>query len=253
MSRSYRSRYNSPSVSDRTMSPTSTTESSQPWWKSPIFLGSIFLGVSVVGAILFIEFTTQRVIHIRADDSSDSAERYGEQRQQHCQASIQHYKPGDVAITIPFADRPVTTKNISIGNSLSLVGQCKDTQRPINTRQPGTSLVLLLERIQGVVQKQRSRHNLNPIVVTITIQDAEPGQNQPKLDWNRVKELVHSITADKGAVAFMVQDEELQNQLEKQLTSEGDVQVCSFKNVSDCVNWGFETGRNLANQRQVSK
>ena len=249
MNRSYRSRYNSPSVSDRTISPGQAIETSQPWWKSPIIMGSLLLGVSVVGATLLIEFTTQRVIHIRADDSSDSAQRYGEQRQEHCQASIQHYKPGDLAITIPFAERPVTTKNISIGNSLSLVGQCQDTQRPIKSKQLGTSLVLLLERIQGVVQKQRGRHNLNPLVVTITIQDAEPGQNQQKLDWNRVKELVHSITADKGVVAFMVEDEELQNQLENQLTSEGDVQVCSFKNVSDCVNWGFETGRNLGNQR----
>ncbi|CAD5990390.1 hypothetical protein PCC9214_05784 [Planktothrix tepida] len=238
MSRTYSRRHYQPSV----LTPNLL------WWKSPLILGAILAGISIIGITLWIEYTTQRVIHIRADDSSDSAEKYGEQRQQHCQASVHHYKPGDVAITIPFADRPVTTKNISIGNSLSLVGQCKDTQRPIKSEQLGTSLVLLLERIQGVVQKQRSRQNLNPVVVTITIQDAEPGQNQPKLDLNRVKELVYSITANKGAVAFMVEDEELQNQLDNQLSSEGDIQVCSFKNISDCVNWGFETGRNLGNK-----
>ncbi|WP_341732352.1 hypothetical protein [Microcoleus sp. EPA2] len=33
-----------------------------------------------------------------------------------------------------FADRPVTTQNISISNSLSLLGQCKNPKRAIEHR-----------------------------------------------------------------------------------------------------------------------
>jgi hypothetical protein len=111
--------------------PAARTQINQSWFKSPLILSAILLGLGVVGVTLFVEFTTQRIIHIRADDNSDSAETYTAQRQQHCQASIQHYKPGDVAISMSFADRPVTTQNISISNSLSLLGQCKDTKRAI--------------------------------------------------------------------------------------------------------------------------
>ncbi len=50
------------------------------------------------------------------------------------QANIQHYKPSDVAISMSFADRPVTTQNISISNSLSLLGQCKNPKRAIEHR-----------------------------------------------------------------------------------------------------------------------
>lgn len=224
---------------------THPTQNSVPWWQSPVILGAILLGVGILGVTLLIDFTTQRVIHIRADDSSDSAVSYAAQRLQHCQASSQQYKPGDTAITIPFADRAVTTHNISIFNSLSLIGQCKDISRPINNKQPGTALIGALERIQSVVQKERARNNFNPVVVSITIQDAEPGFSQSQLDMERVKALVHTLTSDRGAIAFMVEDEKLQSQLDEKLTSEGKVQVCSLNDVTNCVNKAFETGRKL--------
>jgi hypothetical protein len=41
------------------------------WWKSSLILGSIIAGISIIASTLWIEYTTQRVIHIRADDSSD--------------------------------------------------------------------------------------------------------------------------------------------------------------------------------------
>jgi hypothetical protein len=246
MSRYYHpTRYTSRSL----QSPAAPTQTHKAWFKSPLILSAILLGLGVVGATLFVEFTTQRIIHIRADDNSDSAETYTAQRQQHCQASIQHYKPGDVAISMSFADRPLTTQNISISNSLSLLGQCKDPKRAIANKHPGTSLILLLDRIQNTIQKQRIRHNLNPVVVTITIQDDEPGPNQPNpKDIQRIKSVVHNITENNGAIAFMVEDESLKNQLETNLTSEGKVQICDFKDISNCVNLALESARHSASQ-----
>lgn len=220
------------------------TQTHQSWFKSPVILSAILLGIGTVGATLFIEFTTQRIIHIRADDNSDSAATYTAQRQQHCQASIQQYKPGDVAISMSFADRPVTNQKISILNSLSLLGQCKDTKRAIANKQPGTSLILLLDRIQNTVKKERARNNLNPVAATIAIQDDEPGPNQPNpKDIQRIKTAVRTITENNGALAFMVEDETLKNQLETHLASEGNVQICDFKDISNCVSWALENTR----------
>lgn len=245
MSRYYSSRHTStePSASNGRAPRTRPPQTGNPWWRSLPIVGALLLGVGVLGATLAVEFTTQRVIHIRADDSSDSAVGYTALRQQHCQASVQHYKPGDIAIAISFADRPVTTQNISIFNSFSLLGTCSDTKRAIANKQPGTSLILLLERIQSAVEKQRARNNLNPVVATVTLQDAEPGPNQPALDFDRVRKLVSSITQNGGAIALMVENEELQNQLDTKLAEDGNVQICSFTGATECVNWAFETGR----------
>ncbi len=59
----------------------------------------------------------------------------------------------------------------------------------------------------------------------------------------RVKTLVHRITQDQVTIAFMVEDETLRTQLETNLTTEGKVKVCDFKDVVNCVNWALETAR----------
>ena len=244
------SRYYHPTRHTRSsLQPTAApTQTNTIWFKSPAILLAILLGVGAVGATLLVEFTTQHVIHVRADDSSDSAKNYTEQRQQHCQASVQHYKPGDTAINIAFADRPVTTQHISILNSLSVLGQCQNTKAPISNKQPGTSLILLLERIQNVVKKERDRKNDNPVVVTVEIQDSEPGPNQPNpKDIQRVKTLVRSIMSGGGALAIAVEDEALRNQLDTALTDEVNVQISAFNNITSSVDWAFTTGRQTHN------
>lgn len=245
------SRYYHPTgYTSNNLQPTATsTQTDTTWFKSPMILSAIGFGLVVVGTTLTIEFTTARVIHIRADDNSDSAKNYTTQRQEHCQASIQHYKPGDVAIYMPFADRAVTKQHISILNSLSLLGKCQNTEREIQNKVAGTSLILLLEGIEKTVKQERARKNLNPVAVTIAIQDDEPGPNQPNpQDMERVKTLVHNITQDKGVIAFMVEDETLKNQLETNLTSEGNVNICEFKEISNCVNFAFENARKPTSQ-----
>lgn len=235
MSRTYSRRPDQPSASTPNL----------PWWKSPLILAAILAGISIIGATLWIEYTTQRVIHIRADDSSDSAEKYSLERQQHCRASIQQYKPGDVAITTAFADRPITTQNISIFNSLSVLGQCNNAQRPIHNQQPGTSLILLLDQVDKLIQKERDRNNSNPVAVTITLQDTEPGPNQPPADDQRLQELVHRITKNQGTILFMVENPNLNSQLQTLLSNEPYVEFCSFNEISNCVHKAFEVARQL--------
>lgn len=51
----------------------------RPFWKSPAILSTLVLGVAIASATLWNEYITQPVIHIRADDNSDSAVHYTDQ------------------------------------------------------------------------------------------------------------------------------------------------------------------------------
>ncbi|MEK0196226.1 hypothetical protein, partial [Microcoleus anatoxicus] len=84
-----------------------TTESNKAWYKSPAIVAAVSVSTIALGAFIYPELATQPIVHYRADDNSLSADRYTLQRQTHCQLSSQHYKPGDTAVSIPFADRAV--------------------------------------------------------------------------------------------------------------------------------------------------
>ncbi len=224
-----------------------------PWWKSPAILGAIGLGISIVGATLYTELTTQPLIHIRADDNSQSALGDNLQRQIHCQASNQNYKPGYRVINVPFADRPVTTKEITLVNSLSLLGECQKTGLEVSNKKPGTSLILLLERGKEVIQEQRARKNHNPVVFTILANAFEPGPGQPALDFEHVKTLVDEITKQQAVVAIMIPPGELQEQLSTHL--QGKARICPLnegkdeqavrQSITPCVDEVFTAARHL--------
>lgn len=221
-------------------------DNTPPWFKSPLILSLICLGLVIFATPLVIDFKTERVIHIRADDFSDSAQGYAEERQKHCQGSAREYKWNDVMIVMPFADRPETTEHIPILNSLSLLGQCQEKKRAIANQHPGTSLILLLERIQQAIDKERNSNNAHPIVVTITIQDDEPGPLQPDPDdIKHIQTLVDRLTENRGAIAFMVEDPTLRSQLDRDLGNESQVEICDFQSIDRCVNWAFKTARQL--------
>lgn len=229
------------------------TQPEKPWWKSLAILGTLGLSIGIVGATLYNEFTTQPLIHIRADDNSQSAVGDTLQRQIHCQASNQNYKPGYTVIKIPFADRPVITQDITLVNSLSLLGECQKTELEVSNKKPGTSLILLLERGKEVIQEQRARNNRSPVVFTILANAFEPGPGQPVLDFNRVKTLVDEITKQRASVAVIVPPGELQQQLATHL--QGKAHVCPLnegknedavrQSIAPCVDEVFQAARQL--------
>lgn len=225
----------------------------KPFWKSPIMLGAIALGIGLVGYLLYNEFTHQPLIHIRADDNSQSASGDSLQRQLHCQASSQNYKPGYTVIKIPFADQPVLTQDITLVNSLSFLGECQKTKPEIGSKKPGTSLILLLERGKEVIQEQRARKNLNPVVFTIMANAFEPGPGQPVFNSDRVKALIDEITKEQAVVAIMVPPGELQEQLATHL--QGKARICPLnegknedevrQSIVPCVDEAFNAAHQL--------
>lgn len=225
----------------------------KPWWKSLPILGTLGMAIAIGGYILYNEFTIQPVIHIRAEDNSQSASGDVLQRQLHCQVSSHNYKPGYTVINIPFADRPVLTKEITLVNSLSFLGECQKTKPEITSKKPGTSLLLLLERGKEVIQEQRSQKNHSPVVFTILANAFEPGPDQPVLDFNRVKTLIDEITKQQTVVAIMIPPGELQEQLANHL--QGRASVCPLnegknedevrQSILPCVDNAFNQARQL--------
>ncbi|PSB00871.1 hypothetical protein [Merismopedia glauca] len=218
--------------------PEEATQSRWKYWQISLLLVVITV---FFGSFYLMQLTAPKVTHIRADDNSSSAKRFQKQRLQHCQASVRHYQWGYREITINFADRAVVNRNVGISNPLSTLGQCRDTSDTISNKNPGTSLMLLLDEIKFVVQKERLTNPQNPVVITITIQDAEAGTNQPKLDFVRVKETVTNLIGERDAIAFMVEDETLKKRLEREFVSQQNVRVCPLKDVEQCVDWAFDT------------
>lgn len=230
-----------------------TTETEKVWYKSPAIVAAV--GASSIALLAFIypEFATQPIVHYRADDNSLSADRYNLQRQTHCQLSSQHYKPGDTAVSIPFADRPVVTQPVSIFNSLTLMGECQKNARSITNHQPGTPLIPLLERAKLAIQQQHQT-NKNPAILTILANAFEPRQGERAIDFSRVKALVDDIEKQGVVISFIVPSGQLYENLTDELS--GKASVCVLDEGLDensvrrlmtpCIDAAFNRARKLA-------
>jgi hypothetical protein len=229
-----------------------TTESEKAWYKSPAMVAALGVSAIALGTFIYPELSTQPIVHYRADDNSLSADRYTLQRQTHCQLSSQHYKPGDTAVSIPFADRAIVTKTISIANRLTLMGECQHNGRSITNKQPGTSLIALLERSQSAIQQQHQT-NKNPGILTILANDFEPRQGERAIDFNRVKTLVNDIEKQGVVISFIIPQGQLYEDLTNQLKNKARVCVLdeskdedSVRNsMNPCIDGAFSQARKM--------
>jgi hypothetical protein len=229
-----------------------TTETEKVWYKSPAIVAAV--GASSIALAMFVypEFATQPIVHYRADDNSLSADRYTLQRQTHCQLSSQHYKPGDTAVSIPFADRAVVSQPISIANSLTLMGECQKNGRSLTNKQPGTSLVALLERGTTAIQEQHQT-NKHPGIFTILANDFEPRQGERGIDFSRVKTLVEGIEKQGVVISFIVPQGQLYEDLSKQLSGKASICVLDEgkdedavrRSMNPCIDAAFAQARKM--------
>lgn len=223
----------------------------KPWRTYPAILGVSLIGIGFLTVPILLDSRTQRVISIEASDVSESAKKFPFLQQQHCEALAHQLKSGDTIVEIQFADNPEVIRDITINNTLFLLGQCKqtnpDSKQPKSNigEQRGTSVILLLERIITVIEEKRTKGLKNPVVVTMTLQAAEPGPGQPKLDYQRIKTLVEKITSNRGIVAIMGTTGKLQSELTNHLKDNSHANVCTFKDIKDCVGSSFQRGREI--------
>jgi hypothetical protein len=227
-------------------------EADRAWYKSPAIVAALGVSAIALGIFIYPEFANQPIVHYRADDNSLSADRYALQRQIHCQLSSQHYKPGDTAVSVTFADRALVSQPISIFNRLTLMGECQKNGRSITNKQPGTPLIPLLEKAKVAIEQQHQT-NKNPAILTILANAFEPRQGESPIDFSRVKTLVDEIEKQGTIVSFIVP----QGQLNEQLTDElrGKASVCTLdetqdesavrRSIAPCIDAAFIKARKL--------
>jgi hypothetical protein len=222
-------------------------------WRKIITYSGIAIGIIALFAIpAVIDLKQPRVISIIADDISDSAmtPAYIALRNSHCKSLGEHYKSGDEIVHFLFADRPEIFQELTIANQLDNLNLCKDTNPNKSeveiSKHPGTSLILLLEQIKTKIDSQRNQGDKKAVVVTITLQEIEPGSDQPKVDFNRIKMMIRNLTQDKKVVIAIIGTKGyLQNTLEAQLKDEQHVRIFPIQNIQQAVDWGMTTGRSL--------
>ncbi|MEL6441379.1 MAG: hypothetical protein AAFQ80_19265 [Cyanobacteria bacterium J06621_8] len=223
-----------------------------PWWRSWQVILAGTLGASLISVPIVLDYSVSRVIHFMVDDVSlSAAEQKQSLRIEHCQASFQNYKEGDFQVQVVFADQPEMLREKKVTNVLML-GNCNDVIATGITvgQQRGTSLILVLEYIDDLIKSYRFKGSSEPIVVTISIDEAEPGPGQPLMDRNgllRVKSLLESIAQENGVVTIIGPTQELQRDLQKQSIELTNTKICTSNDVTDCVKSSFRSARQLAN------
>jgi hypothetical protein len=228
-----------------------SAKSNSAWQKILIYSGLAIGATSLMVIPVWMEIQTPRIISISADDISGSAQvaAYKSLRHDHCKNRAEYYKSGDELIHYFFADQPEIDRKLTINNQIDTLSLCKETTPKFQEvdigKQSGTFLILLLEQIHTEIQTLRTQGNKKPVVVTITIQATEPGEDQPKVDFNRIKELVNAIVKDRGVIALIGAKGKFQNILETSLKGSQNVRVFPIQSNQQAIDWSFKTGRSL--------
>ena len=218
-------------------------------WKSPLLWLAI-LATTIVAGIPVVEwYRTVRVIAVLARDVSNSGLAEPTVGQNICLAQTQALKPGDVTIDIAYADTTEATRSSQVQSVTQMFPRCQDyvkQQRPetVGIRN-GTSLLLLLERIQTQIQIQRKAGNTNPISALIWLQAAEPGPGLPTLNFDVLGERIKQITNDRGRVTIVGPTGELRQNIEKLSAQNPYLQVCSVAEHQACIRSTFDAARAL--------
>jgi hypothetical protein len=208
--------------------------------------GAIALGCLGLGATMLPDFMTQRILLFQVNDDSASANVFAALRRELCQVSSQNLKYNDAVVWMSFADSTEVTRDLTLGNSLALLGQCQQiTASSSIGKVAGTSFVRAVDRTQRAIAKKRNEGNTNPVVASFTLQAAEPGPGQPELNWQHIHTQLQKITSDRGVVVIIGPTGELQEDLETNLQDIPRVHICPVANGKTCLESAITTARKL--------
>lgn len=220
-----------------------------PWWRSKIVVAFLILASTALMTPWIQSYFISSLIHYAADDNSDSAINDLDLRKPHCQSSNSQYKEGDIKRQISYAHKPEVVRQEEITNTFNL-GKCDKFPKHSKeiTRYSGTSLIILLEYLNTLIKADRVRGKKNPVVVTITLQEAESGPNLPKMDefgFQRIQKLVEEIQKQHGVVVIIGPTGNLQQNLNNYLSTYGNSSICNAVDIDKCIVDAFSKARTL--------
>lgn len=213
-------------------------------WK----MGAIGFGlVGALSAPVFWQLAQPSILHLNLVDISDSAKNNQKGLpEQVCQIGSQYRKLGDRSVTILYANQAEVVDTENIQDQLTALSVCKkalSASAENTTKYNGTNIVAPLKQAVRVIKQQRQEKAF-PVIVTMTLDEAESGPGIPELDWQEINKLVNQITIDRGILAIIGPTGELQNELLEKLNRPG-VLICPSLSASDCVGRAFNQGRSL--------
>ncbi len=235
-----------PYRSSPTLIPLPTPDSDSSNLRRWLYSGILLALLSLIAYIVW-ETRRPRLIHYIVNDHSASAQPLNAQRQQHCQASLEHYRSGDRRIEIAYADRPETIHDQTISNTF-LFNPCQTAIAPIAIgNQDGTSVIRAFEQIAQQVSQIRLNTPDQRVAVTLTLQYAEIVGDQPALDesgYETLRQSITQITGDnQGTIAIIGPGGALQNDLQRELQNLPNLRICPFAATESCVTWALTTPR----------
>ncbi|PSB00867.1 hypothetical protein [Merismopedia glauca] len=187
------------------------------------------------------------ILHINAIDISDSAKNHQpELAKQVCQTGSEYRQSGDRLVTIFFAHRAEIVSTQDINGQLDSLAACQrslEFKSSDTTKYPGTDFMAPLAESLLVIKQPQNRSR--PVVITMTLHQAEAGPGIAKLDWDKARQLVRQITSDRGILVIIGPTGELQTQLMQHLAELPHVLICPAQGGTDCVRQAFSQGRYL--------
>lgn len=222
------------------------SQPTKPFWKWLPLIAASGIGTLSIGAVLLVQLLTPSIFYLIAKDHSASAHLLAELHEKLCKNSVMALKFNDTIVSVSFADRTEVVNDQKIPNNLALLGQCQpeaQTQPESLGKSPGTSLMRLSDRLVRIVERHRKQGNDQPIAVVITLQEAEPGADQPALDWQHLHNQFQKITDNRGIVTIIGPTGQLQEDLEQHL--DGLVHLCPIANAQSCLEQTITDARKL--------
>jgi hypothetical protein len=220
-----------------------------PFWTSPwTYLGSLAIVVAI--SILMIrDLQSKRLLVFLSLDSSHSALSNPADGESICRNAVGRLISGDTLYTMPYADTTEiqnSTKISSPNANFQYCNEYRDKKIPRSLgKSIGTSPEALLDRVIVNIKTERKRGNQKNIVAIGYLQEAEPGPNIPKLNFDKLAQKLLSIQKEGGTVLLMGTSGIVRKNLEDMSSRHAELtnlRLCSIHE-SVCIREAFDLAR----------
>jgi hypothetical protein len=185
------------------------------------------------------EYRTDRWIVGNYVAVSDSDRKFQPQIGNYCRHFLDRLKDNDYLINAKFADRVhLESSNLFEAKNLAqLQSECdRATTKPTGIGiNKGTDLAAAVAHLATQISMARTHGQNQSVRATISIDAAEPVKGKKTPTARQLIQSVNAITKDGGKLVIVGSEDNLQNELIKQLADRSNVKICPWKNAESCA------------------